>query len=43
QTGPARRNDVEIIDKHLTMLKEEDSQLFQIYQLLTNSILKMYS
>lgn len=42
QTGPARRNDNEIIEKHLHQLQSEDEHLFQIYQLLTNSILKMY-
>jgi predicted short-subunit dehydrogenase-like oxidoreductase (DUF2520 family) len=42
QTGPAKRNDREIIEKHLSMLKTEDEQLFKIYKLLTDSILKMY-
>ena len=42
QTGPAKRNDVEIIDKHLHLLKAEDEHLYQIYSLLTDSILKMY-
>ncbi len=42
QTGPAKRNDVEIIDKHLHLLKAEDEHLYRIYSLLTNSILKMY-
>ncbi|MBK9328150.1 MAG: DUF2520 domain-containing protein [Sphingobacteriales bacterium] len=42
QTGPAIRNDAEIIDKHLQTLKKEDDHLYQIYRLLTDSILKMY-
>jgi predicted short-subunit dehydrogenase-like oxidoreductase (DUF2520 family) len=42
QTGPARRNDMEIIDKHLYLLKQEDEHLHRIYSLLTDSILKMY-
>lgn len=43
QTGPARRNDKEIIQKHLDLLQKEDEHLFQIYRLLTASILKMYN
>lgn len=43
QTGPARRNDNEIIQKHLQLLQAEDVNLFHIYQFLTDSILKMYS
>jgi predicted short-subunit dehydrogenase-like oxidoreductase (DUF2520 family) len=43
QTGPARRNDHEIIEKHSSILKNEDEHLYQIYQLLSNSILKMYN
>lgn len=43
QTGPAVRNDNEIINKHLVQLKNEDEHLFQIYRLLTDSILKMYA
>lgn len=42
QTGPARRNDYEIIEKHSSILINEDEHLFQIYKLLTDSILKMY-
>jgi predicted short-subunit dehydrogenase-like oxidoreductase (DUF2520 family) len=42
QTGPAKRNDSEIIQKHLQLLKSEDEHLFRIYSLLTDSILKMY-
>ena len=43
QTGPARRNDKEIIQKHLDLLQKEDEHLFHIYRLLTASILKMYN
>lgn len=42
QTGPAKRNDTEIIQKHLAILQKEDEHLFHIYKLLTDSILKMY-
>ncbi len=42
QTGPAKRNDIEIIDKHLSILKNEDDKLFAIYKMLTDSILQMY-
>lgn len=43
QTGPARRNDHEIIEKHSSILKNEDEKLFSIYKILTDSILKMYN
>ncbi|MBK8351522.1 MAG: DUF2520 domain-containing protein [Saprospirales bacterium] len=42
QTGPAKRNDNDIIDKHLKVLKNEDDKLFEIYKMLTDSILQMY-
>lgn len=42
QTGPAIRNDHEIIAKHLEILKKENKKLFNIYKILTDSILKMY-
>ena len=42
QTGPAKRNDTKIIEKHLSQLKTEDEHLYKIYSLLTDSILKMY-
>lgn len=41
QTGPAKRNDNIVIQKHLSIL-ESDSNLYQLYSLLTNSILKTY-
>ena len=40
QTGPARRNDQEIIEKHLQML---DGNTKEIYQIISESILKTYS
>ncbi len=42
QTGPAKRNDNEIIQKHLDILQKENEHLYHIYQLLTESILRMY-
>lgn len=41
QTGPAKRNDNEIIQKHLDMLNE-DRLTKNIYQALTESIISMY-
>lgn len=41
QTGPARRNDNIIIEKHLEIL-EKDSRLQQLYRLLTDSIKRTY-
>jgi predicted short-subunit dehydrogenase-like oxidoreductase (DUF2520 family) len=41
QTGPAKRGDQIIIDKHLNAL-QDDSRLLQIYQLLTDSIKRVY-
>jgi len=41
QTGPARRNDNIVIDKHLEIL-EDDSRLQQLYRLLTDSIKRTY-
>lgn len=41
QTGPAKRKDFEIINKHLSML-DNDHLTKSIYQALTDSILKMY-
>jgi predicted short-subunit dehydrogenase-like oxidoreductase (DUF2520 family) len=39
QTGPARRNDTETIDKHLELLTQNKQE---IYKLLSNSIAKTY-
>ncbi|WP_413532735.1 Rossmann-like and DUF2520 domain-containing protein [Empedobacter brevis] len=41
QTGPARRGDQKIIDRHLEALQDE-SRLLQIYQILTDSIKRVY-
>ncbi len=41
QTGPARRNDDIVINKHLEIL-EEDSRLQQLYRLMTESIKRTY-
>ncbi len=41
QTGPAKRKDFNIIDKHLSML-DKNVLTKNIYQSLTESILKMY-
>ena len=38
QTGPAYRNDEKTIKKHLHLLK--NSEFFELYKILTNSILK---
>lgn len=40
QTGPAVRNDQEVIAKHLEML-EEDRQLKEIYQIITDTIVNL--
>ena len=42
QTGPARRSDLEIIQEHLELLKEEP-ELKKLYSLLTDSIIAYYS
>lgn len=41
QTGPAKRGDQVIINRHLEAL-EDDSRLLQIYQILTDSIKRVY-
>jgi predicted short-subunit dehydrogenase-like oxidoreductase (DUF2520 family) len=41
QTGPAKRGDQVIIDRHLEAL-QNDSRLLQIYQILTDSIKRVY-
>ena len=38
QTGPARRNDANVIAKHLEMLAD-DEDIRRIYELMTNSII----
>lgn len=39
QTGPARRNDTQTIQKHVSLLDKETKE---IYEIITNSILKTY-
>jgi predicted short-subunit dehydrogenase-like oxidoreductase (DUF2520 family) len=41
QTGPARRGDLEILDKHLEFLKEDDA-LAEIYKLVSQHIIDRY-
>lgn len=41
QTGPAKRGDQVIVDRHLEAL-QDDSRLLQIYQILTDSIKRVY-
>ncbi|MGV0978337.1 Rossmann-like and DUF2520 domain-containing protein [Empedobacter falsenii] len=41
QTGPAKRGDQMIIDRHLEAL-QDNSRLLQIYQILTDSIKRVY-
>lgn len=42
QTGPSRRGDEETMNKHLELL-EGNHQLQQLYKVISNSILEMYS
>jgi predicted short-subunit dehydrogenase-like oxidoreductase (DUF2520 family) len=42
QTGPAVRNDIEIINKHIEFLKNISSDASDIYEVLTNAIIKYY-
>lgn len=41
QTGPARRGDIQIIEKHLELLKE-NPEIAAIYKLLSQEILRRY-
>lgn len=41
QTGPALRNNKKIIENHLKLLKN-DNEMYDIYNAITNSILKTY-
>lgn len=43
QTGPAARGDLSTIEKHKTILGNENPELLPIYSLLTNSILEDFS
>ena len=43
QTGPAKRKDYGTIKKHLDLLSlKEKKEYFEIYNLMTNSIIKHY-
>ena len=42
QTGPARRNNKEVIQMHLELLKNEP-QLKKLYSIITDSIIAYYS
>ena len=42
QTGPAVRNDIEMINKHIEFLKNISSEASDIYQVLTDAIIKYY-
>lgn len=42
QTGPARRQDLKTLDKHITML-QEDEETAEIYRLVSQHILDSYS
>ena len=41
QTGPAKRNDLKLINKHLELL-EKDKNLKEIYELFTQQILNQH-
>jgi len=41
QTGPAKRNDLELIEKHLTLLKETPAY-YEIYKVITNNIVNKF-
>lgn len=41
QTGPARRKDVKMLDKHMELL-QEDEQISEIYKLISQHILDRY-
>ena len=41
QTGPAKRNDLELIEKHLTLLKETP-EYYEIYKVITNCIVNKF-
>ena len=41
QTGPAKRNDIETIEKHFSLMENED--LKEIYKILTKSIYKTHN
>lgn len=42
-TGPAKRNDIQTIEYHLQLLKEDSAVLYQLYHNLTQSIRNKYA
>jgi predicted short-subunit dehydrogenase-like oxidoreductase (DUF2520 family) len=40
-TGPASRGDLETISKHFKLLQKQDSEIFEIYRILTKKILDL--
>jgi predicted short-subunit dehydrogenase-like oxidoreductase (DUF2520 family) len=42
QTGPAARKDIETIQRQMDFLKAKDQKLAQLYQLLSDSIMKIH-
>ncbi len=42
QTGPAKRGDLEILDKHVELLEEEDKEMAEIYKLISQHIIDQY-
>ena len=42
QTGPAKRGDVSVIEKHLQLLEQKNPELHELYRLFSHQILKQY-
>ncbi|UBM61489.1 DUF2520 domain-containing protein [Candidatus Sulfidibacterium hydrothermale] len=42
QTGPAKRGDIAVIEKHLQLLEQEKPELQELYRLFSHQILKQY-
>ncbi len=43
QTGPAIRNDIETIEKHLSILKNYPKNFVEVYEIISESIRQMYN
>ena len=41
QTGPAKRNDLELIEKHLSLLKETP-EYYEIYKIISKNIVDKF-
>jgi predicted short-subunit dehydrogenase-like oxidoreductase (DUF2520 family) len=41
QTGPAKRNDVKVMEEHLQLLSKQSPELEKLYKELSDSIIKM--